>query len=94
MCQEKAIDSGYHFQHPSAGGLGRGEVQVDQLLETEGADKLKLSFPLTPRKKINKQILCFVLYIIDSKPGTGGSLYNCLGMRAALLPLTVLSGGR
>lgn len=49
--QEKAIGSRDSFKQSSAGGLGRCEAQVSRLPETWGADKLKLSFPLTPRKK-------------------------------------------
>lgn len=73
--QEKAIDSGYRFKQSSA-APGSCELQVNQLPETQGADKLEISLPLTPRKKTH-HFMCFVLYIINSKSVTGSSLYNC-----------------
>lgn len=39
MHQEKAIGSCCHFKQSSAGGLGICQVQVNQLLEAQGAEK-------------------------------------------------------
>jgi len=60
--QEKAVGSCCCFKQSSAGGLARGEVQVRQLLETAGADKWKLSFSLTPRKKHPHYGFCTLYY--------------------------------
>lgn len=63
MHQEKTIGSCYYFKQSSAGGLGRCEVQVNQLLERPRVlknENFRSSF--TPRKtKSERHIMVFVL---------------------------------